>query len=227
MKRIQHLAFLLAAAGLPMAGAAQFDDPQQKIRDLTERIAKDLQEIDELLLQTGAKGIAQAADSMARSAAKLDELLEQAETSQGSAVQGIDELIQQLEQMRGNCSGCSQCDGGKPHDKPSEQNQPKPSGQRQESETPDMMQRGGNQPRREVPRPQPEPEAGSNQPADRERAHATEQVEHQTESGKWGMLPDYMELLKTRGAQPDVPERYRRFRDAFLKQGQPTEDSPR
>lgn len=29
-----------------------------------------------------------------------------------------------------------------------------------------------------------------------------------------------MEFLKTRGGQPDVPEKYRKFRDAFLKQSQ-------
>ena len=48
----------------------------------------------------------------------------------------------------------------------------------------------------------------------------TEEVEHERDSEKWGQLPSYMQSIQTRGGQPDVPERYRRYRDAFLKQSQ-------
>ena len=75
---MMRTAFLWAALILPTTGAAQFDNPEQKIQELTEQIATDLQEIDKLLLQTGAKGGADAAESMARSVEKIDELLDQA-----------------------------------------------------------------------------------------------------------------------------------------------------
>lgn len=73
-------------------------------------------------------------------------------------------------------------------------------------------------------KPQDAPERkdspSSNQPARQKGQDATEQVEHQVEHAKWGHLPEYVESVKSRGGQPDVPERYRRFRDAFLKQSQ-------
>jgi len=60
----------------------------------------------------------------------------------------------------------------------------------------------------------------SNDRAKKQREDPTEHVEHQLEHAKWGQLPDYLQSVKTRGGQPAVPERYRRFRNAFLKQAQ-------
>ena len=99
MRRIPVLFALLA---LPAPGMAQFDNPEEKIQEITQQIADELVEIDRLLLETGANSkIREAGEAMERSVQRMDELLKQTMESQGSAVQRIDELITELEKLPG------------------------------------------------------------------------------------------------------------------------------
>ena len=97
-----YLPILVAALTVPAPLAAQFDDPENKIQELADEIALELQEIDRLLLQTGIKGGAEnAAEAMARNVKRIDELLKQTTKSQQTAVQRIDDLIKELEKLGG------------------------------------------------------------------------------------------------------------------------------
>jgi len=99
MKRIS---LLVAALALPMPVAAQFDNPEGRIQELSEQISSELQEIDTLLLQTSSAGKASAAaDAMKQTAKRMNDLLEQTSKSQGAAVQRIDELIKEVEKLSG------------------------------------------------------------------------------------------------------------------------------
>ena len=97
-----YLPILVAALSLPAQVTAQFDNPEQKIQEIAEQIAEELQEIDRLLLQTGSgKAGAEAAEAMGRNAERIDELLKQTTKSQAIAVKRIDELIEELQKMGG------------------------------------------------------------------------------------------------------------------------------
>lgn len=61
--------------------------------------------------------------------------------------------------------------------------------------------------------------AGENRPSDDRPEDAKERVEHPADAQGWGYLPKSLDFLKHRGGAPEVPERYRKFREAFLKQG--------
>jgi methyl-accepting chemotaxis protein len=99
MKRIP---ILIATLALPVPLAAQFDNPQEKIRDLAEEIAGEMQEIDRLLLQTGAAGsAAKAAKAMEQNVRRMDKLLEQTTETQATTVQRIDDLIKEIEKLGG------------------------------------------------------------------------------------------------------------------------------
>ncbi len=97
--------------------------------------------------------------------------------------------------------------------------------QRKQSQTPDMVKQSkpedGKEPKGNRPEPQ---DQGRNETAEMVRDDGTEKVQHARDKERWGSLPDYLEMLKTRGSQPDVPERYRKYREAFLKQSQKNND---
>ncbi len=46
---------------------------------------------------------------------------------------------------------------------------------------------------------------------------ATEEVDGKKIQGAWGELPDYV-LKHGRGSMPSVPEKYRRYLEALIKQ---------
>lgn len=218
------VSFLWTALLVAAPAASQFEDPQRKIKEIANEIAGELQEIDRLLLQTGQEGGAKAAaEGMARAAQRIDDLLEQTAQSQEAAAKRMDELIKEIEKLSGQCSGCSECNG-QGHGKQSQQ--PQQRSQRQPSSTPDAArpdEPDGDKPQDNRSREEP----GQNAPADAERQDPTQRVDHERTFEKWGNLPDYLEFLKSRGGQPDVPEKYRKFRDAFLKQSQKSEGSAR
>lgn len=65
-----------------------------------------------------------------------------------------------------------------------------------------------------------QPRVAENTPAAQMPNGATEEIEHERDGEKWGSLPEYAGMLQKRGSQPEVPERYRKYRDAFLKRAQ-------
>ena len=74
----------------------------------------------------------------------------------------------------------------------------------------------GDQPRDGKQRDKP----SQNLPANSVREDPTEHADNEKTYEKWGNLPEYMRSLKTRGGRPEVPEKYRKFHDAFLKESQ-------
>jgi hypothetical protein len=67
------------------------------------------------------------------------------------------------------------------------------------------------------------PAGGINQPSQDRPEDPKEVLEPPTDNASWGHLPRSLDFLKHRGGSPTVPERYRKFREAFLKQGQQTD----
>ena len=97
-----RIPLLMAVLALPVPISAQFENPEDRVRELAQEIADELVQIDQLLLQTGQAGNgAVAADAMRENVKRIDELLKQTSESQGIAVQRIDELIKELEKMGG------------------------------------------------------------------------------------------------------------------------------
>lgn len=202
---------LIAALMLPAPLTAQFDDPKAKIAEMADKVAAELREIDRLLLQTGDK------ENVSEAMAGTSELLKQTTESQQTAVQGIDELIKAIEDLANN----SRSDG---HSDGEQRKQPKPGNpqqrsQRQESKTPDRVQNQepqGDRPKGDQHRVEP----GQNAPDSDQSEGPTERADKEPVCEKWGSLPDYLQSLKTRGSRPEVPEKYRKLRDAFLKESQ-------
>ena len=75
---------------------------------------------------------------------------------------------------------------------------------------------GGDQPKNG----QEDRKPGQNLPANSKPQDPTEHADNERAYEKWGNLPEYMRTLKTRGGRPEVPEKYRKFHDAFLKESQ-------
>lgn len=62
-----------------------------------------------------------------------------------------------------------------------------------------------------------ERDRGRNRPAGSRPEDPTQRVPPNRDAQNWGNLPKYLEFLKTRGGSPEIPERYRKFYEAFLK----------
>lgn len=214
--RVIALAIALAPAGL----AAQFgeDDSAAKIKRIVDEVAKEMAEIDRLLLQSSSPGKseAEAAQALARNIERIDKLLEQTSASQTSVVRGIDELIKEIEKMGGE--GMSSESSPKPSPG---QRQQRP-GEREPSQPMEEQQqdRQGNDPQNQPAQDQKQDEEGGrNAPSSERPEDPKEKLSPPTDVDSWGFLPKSMDFLKHRGGGPTVPERYRKFREAFLKQG--------
>jgi hypothetical protein len=219
MKRTIGILFLIAAA-LP----AQIDDPRERIKDITRRVAEEMAEIDKLLLR---RDPARAAERIEEATKQMQQLLEQTRGSQDRVIQGIDELMQQIRDMQQQQSGGSGESDPSQRPQPGERqgDRPRPS-QREQTETPDMVrQQREEQQRQGQPQPSGQPQGpeeskdkGQNARAAQQPEGATEQVQRAGDSENWGNLPGYLHFLQGRGATPEVPERYRRQVEAFLRQ---------
>jgi len=203
-----HLVLItLLASSLP----GQFDNPEQKIQEIVDEVAKQMQEIDELLLKTRPESLRGAAEGAKKAAEKIEELLDQTTRSQGQVVTKIDELIKEIQKLQGQASGQGQ---QQPRDQ--QQRQQRGRQQRNESQTPDMQQQNdpqGDQPQGGRDRNQ----NPQNRPSNPRPDDPTEKIDPERDAEAWGKLPLYEQLLKSRGGAPDVPEKYRKFHEAFLK----------
>jgi hypothetical protein len=217
----------LVAFGLLLGQAtAQVDDPRQKVLEISKRIAEEMAEIDRLLLQGSGEALRAAREAAQRNQKLLDELLKQTQQSQGNVVKSIDELIQEIERLSQPSGG----QGGEPHPQDQQDQQPQGEqqqrqGQRDQTQTPDFQQQqrpqqpGRQRPQGEQPTgPEEHRGPGQQRPATQEPRSDSERVGHEQDATSWGMLPKYVPLLHGRGTMPEVPEKYRRFVEAFTKQ---------
>lgn len=232
MRRIQLsvAVFLAAASGL----CAQGRDPMHEIQEIARSVEQQLQEIDRLLLESGKANQARAQPT---------QMLDQAR-ERGQAVQdGIDKLIEKLNEMK------NQGGGGSPSEEEQSQQPKDGQGQgqgqpqqgqpqnRRENGTPDFVQQpqqqdqpqpqpGGTEPQPAQPQ-QGQPQGGQdaqtaaeNRPGNRPPESATGPGQNPQGEEGWGELQPYVNFLKNRGSSPKVPERYRKYWEAYLKQKQ-------
>lgn len=220
-----HLPFCAALSMATVASLpAQGRDPMHEIQEIARSVDEQLQEIDRLLLESGKQ-------SQARSRPK--ELLEQASDRGATVETGIDKLIEKLTEMK-NQGGEGQSDGEQQQQQPGQGQQPKPQGQpqnRRENQTPDFVQQP--QPAGQEPKPgqeqpgQGDPQGGQQLPDEPQNRRGNRPPQSETGAaqtgegdGTWGELQPYVNFLKNRGSAPKVPEKYRKYWEAYLKNKQ-------
>ena len=240
MTTMKHVTVWALALGLPMAPlTAQLGggNPMEEIKEIAEAVDKQLQEIDRLLLESGKKG---------QSRKTPKEMLEQASEGSKAAEDGIDKLIEKLSEMSqqsSSSSSSSQQQQQQQQQEGQQQGQQQQQGQeqnRRENQTPDFVQQpeegeqqGQEQQqqgqREQEGQPQPQNRPGQPQGAEEASAAGENQTGNSppkgsTSEGKagsgaadWGGLQPYLNFLKNRGASPKVPEKYRRYYEAYLK----------
>jgi hypothetical protein len=224
---------LFTAATAVLAGLlpAQGMDPAKEIQEIARAVEEQLQEIDRLLLESSKK-------NQPRSAPR-DRLDEAKEKSQAAA-DGIEKLIEKLNDMKNQGGGGSGSSSGQPQQGQDGQ-QPRPqqgqSGARRENNTPDFVpqgeprpgeQPGGQQPGEGEAQPQPakgNPSGGEQSPDGGENSVGRAPTESPTGpgnpgqgDGSWGELQPYLNFLRNRGTTPKVPEKFRKYWEAYLKQ---------
>ncbi len=228
----------LALLALGTFGApARAQDPTQEIQDIVNRIDEQMREIDRWLQESAQKGNA---------ASKPRDLLERGQQQSGKVIEDIDELIQKLQQMRQQSKSQSQSQDQQQQQQ-QQQDQQQQQGQqqqgqqqqgnRQEGTNPDFMQQEqgqqqgqrqegqqGQQEQPGQPQPQGQPDGpdqqqgpGENRQGNRPPGEGTEQVPPGAGDAAWGELQGYLNALKNRGSPPKVPERFRKYWEAHLK----------
>lgn len=228
IERVVPIVLALFAAVMFTAPANAQIGPEDKIRDILEKVSEEMAEIDRLLLQSSRTP---AGEGMQRNVDRLKELMEQTRGSQGEVVQSIDELIDELQKMsQQSSSGSGQA--GEPQQ--GDQQQPpqgagNPQGVRDQTQTPDMVNRGeqqgrqpeGQQEQGSMPQDGQEPFApGRNRRDGSVAEDGTERIERAADAESWGDLPKYVPFLHTRGGVPEIPEKYRRAYEAYLRRSQ-------
>lgn len=225
--RLLGLALFTAPLQLPLAAQG---DPMHEIQEIARSVDEQLQEIDRLLLESGRK-------NQARSLPK--EMLQKAHEQSEGVEGGIDQLIEKLTQMK-NQSGSSSSQGEQQQQQPKDgQPQPRPGqGQqnRRENQTPDFVQQPQQgeqqqgqqgeqqQPQGQKPTPQGQPQGGQEAPGPGQNQVGRTPPESELGPGQrgqgegtWGELQPYVNFLKNRGSAPKVPEKFRKYWEAYLK----------
>lgn len=236
MTTTKHLLFWALAVTGPLSTLpAQFGgNPMEEIKEIADAVDKQLKEIDRLLLESGKKG-------QARKTPK--EMLEQASEGSKIAEDGIDKLIEKLSEMSQQSSSSSS--SSEQESQQQQQGQQRPNQQQQgqqqnrrENQTPDFVQQPQDseqqqQQQREQQQQQGQettqnrqgqPQGAEEQPTSGENQVGANPQESPTGDGKpgkgtdeWGGLQPYLNFLKNRGASPKVPEKFRRYYEAYLK----------
>jgi len=208
---------VLSAAALP---AQLGPDARDQLRQIADKVAEEMKEIDRLLTSGDAGKDASAA--LQRSVAGIEEMLQGAQTTNKRVQQGIDELIEQLSK-----SGLGEGSESQSQETPQDgqqQGRERQPGPRQENPTPDMVQQPqGNQQQQGQPGER-KPEGGENplqaqnKPAAKpQNDDGKEVTERARDVSEWGNLPEYLGAIKQRGGVPEVSEKYRKLYDAYLR----------
>ena len=202
-------AVLAGSAGL----SAQIgEDPREKIREKLAQIQKGMREVDNKLRETGSTD--QAAAEMKRNVKRIEELLKNVGEAQKKVVKDIEELIKQLQQLPRSGRSQQQQDRNRQRQRNrQQQDQQRRQRQRRLMEEP-PRQRQGRQPEDNRQRPNEPPEKN---PASVIPKRGTEKIDHQHVADPWGDLPKYI-MRHRRGSSPEVPEKYRKYLEALMKQ---------
>ncbi|MCA8964709.1 MAG: hypothetical protein H6838_05845 [Planctomycetes bacterium] len=227
--------FVTAPAGRLLAQGA---DPAKEIKELAKRVGEQLEEIDRLLLESSKKNQPRATPT---------EKLQQAKTTSEAVESGIDELIDKLNEMKNQGGGGqSEDQQQKQQDQQQQQGQQQQqqgNNQRRENQTPDFVQqpKDGQQQGQKPGEQQPGEQPGGNKPQDQQKRDGNPNGAQQsndpgqnttgnrqpepetgpgqpgTGEGGWGELQDYVNFLKNRGSPPKVPEKFRKYWEAYLR----------
>jgi hypothetical protein len=240
-----HVPVLALAAWLTApACPAQQQDPMHEIQEIARRIDEQMQEIDRLLLESGKKN-----QSRARPKELLDQAHTSSKSAE-DGIDTLIDLLNKMKGQSSSSSSQSQQQQDQQQDEQDQQSQGQKQHQqgqrnRRENKTPEFTERQrpqqgeqkqgqqpqGQQPQGEQqskPNPQGDPKGGQETPDGGQNARGNHQPEPQTGpgspgtgEGSWGELQPYMNFLKNRGSQPpDVPEKFRKYWEAYLKQQQ-------
>lgn len=231
---------LVALLAAPLV--AQQPDPAREIQEIARTVDEQLKEIDRLLLESSKKSQARSEPK-----SKLQEAHEHSRTVEQGLDRLIEKLNEMKNQGGGSSGGSEDEQQGQQGQQGQQQKpsggQPQSGGQRRENQTPDFVQqpRDGQQPGQEPGQPQqgrnqgqqPQPQPGSGQqpiegqasPEPGENRTGPTKPEGETGPGNrgqgeasWGELQSYVNFLKNRGSSPKVPEKFRKYWEAYLKQ---------
>lgn len=223
---------------------AQGPDPAE-LKRILEGVEQQLAEIDRLLLESSVnkgRGLADAAEQAGQAADRMKDLLNQSQQASEKAVSGMDELIKKLLEMSRQGGGGGGGGQPMPGNSSGQGGQQKEPGQRQENETPDFQQRqeagqepgqqpgqnqmqpGGEQPQSGQPQDGSQPSgpdqatgAGENRQGQDPTSGATGDPSKTGGAERWGDLPPYLQFLRSRGSPPQVPAKYRKVYEQWLK----------
>jgi hypothetical protein len=236
------LLFLLAGVLLPcQSTAAQGGDPQQEIQELARRIDEQLKEIDRLLLESGKKNqprqkpkemLQQSVERSRQVETGIDELIDKLNEmkNQGGGGESQDQQQQQQQdqqqqQKPGGQQGGSQRRDSQSPDfvKQPQQGEQKPG--EQPGGQPEPGQPQGQPPGQQQKPGEGKPEGGQEDKGPGENRNGQAPPDQATGPGQpgqgsetWGELQGYTNALKNRGSMPKVPEKYRKYWEAYLKQ---------
>lgn len=224
MKEIDRL--LLTSAGRGAAAGAQ---------TAAERNSKKLAE----LLSQARKNQESAGENIKKLIEELDKLSQQnqqqqqqqddqqsQDEQQKSQGQQQDRQRQQQQQQQGDQQRQQQQAGVQTPDMVKQQEQQEQQQHQQQGQKPEQHKqpKDGEQPTG----PEQNPTTGQNKVGGKPPQGGEEQVPRGIDTQRWGVLPKYLEFMHARGSLPEVPERYRRLYEAYLKSGQkPPASEPR
>ena len=244
---IQRFTFGCLALLLPLANVqAQMGggDPAEEIKEIARAIDEQLKEIDKLLLQSGRKGqtrkkpmelLKQAAESsltvqdgIEKLIEKLNEMKQQG-SGQPSEKPQDDQQGSQSEQQQSGQPGGQQSQGNQQRrenqtpefvkqpqegQSPGEQGKPGQQQGQQQGQQPGQMPGSENGPPKGGSESK---DGGQNKPGNNPPNSPTGPGQPGTGDGGWGNLQPYLNFLRNRGASPKVPEKYRKYYEAYLK----------
>jgi len=185
------------------------------------------------LLQQAAENSLTVQDGIEKLIEKLNEMKQQGSKSQSSSSSSSSD-----QQKRDGQQSQSQSSSGKQEGQQSQGNQ-----QRRENQTPDFVKQeqegqkpgeqgkpDGKQEQGKDGQQQNQPQgnnqpkggketktAGKNKPGNNPPNSETGPGQPGTGEGGWGELQPYLNFLKNRGSSPKVPEKYRKYYEAYLK----------
>lgn len=218
MRFLIRTGFLVLSAALCAPGARAQIEGADEIKKLLDKVAEELAEIDRLLRESGGAGARQSAE-------QIRESLQQSTERSQSAQEEIQRLIDQLEQLRGGQGGGQ----GQPQQRPqdgSQEGQQRPERPRQENEVPPFLRQDDPQQQDQQQDQQRggQPEGGQEIPDAGQNREGQNPPENETGPGQpgagtdsWGELQPYVNFLKNRGGETKVPEKFRRYYEAYIR----------
>ncbi|MEC8651144.1 MAG: hypothetical protein VXY92_01155 [Planctomycetota bacterium] len=240
----RNVSYLLLTMSLPVAQVtAQLGggNPMEEIKEIAEAVDRQLKEIDRLLLESGKKGqsrkapkemLEQAAegskiaeDGIDKLIEKLSEMSQQSSSSSSSSSSQQQQQQQQQRQQQGEQQ--QQQQNRRENQTPEFVQQPQEGDPQQQQQ--EGQQQEGQQQEQQPGEQQPSPEGGKPEGGEEQRAQGENRPGNNPSqdptgpgkpgagAGEWGGLQPYLNFLKNRGASPKVPEKFRRYYEAYLK----------